>query len=76
MSRAGPLRPNSSAKAGHASLLVQPGVDHFGIVMSLSEPDAPLVQAIARQMGLGGARLDLRRFLIELSLQESASTEL
>ena len=49
-------------------LLVQPGVDHFGIVMSLSEPDAPLVQAIARQMGLGGARLDLRRFLIELSL--------
>ena len=38
-------------------LLVQPGVDHFGIVMSLSEPDAPLVQAIARQMGLGGADL-------------------
>jgi arylformamidase len=36
-------------------LLVQPGVDHFGIVMSLSEPDAPLVQAITRQMGLGGA---------------------
>jgi arylformamidase len=36
-------------------LLVQPGVDHFGIVMSLSDPDAPLVQAIARQMGLGGA---------------------
>jgi arylformamidase len=36
-------------------LLVQPGVDHFGIVMSLSDPDAPLVQAIARQMELGGA---------------------
>jgi arylformamidase len=36
-------------------LLVQPGVDHFGIVMSLSEPDAPLIQAIARQMVLGGA---------------------
>jgi arylformamidase len=36
-------------------LVVQPGVDHFGIVMSLSEADAPLVQAIARQMELGGA---------------------
>ena len=36
-------------------LLVQPGVDHFGIVMSLSDPDAPLVQAIAREMGLDGA---------------------
>jgi arylformamidase len=36
-------------------LLVQPGVDHFGIVMSLSEPDAPLVRAIAHAMGLRGA---------------------
>jgi arylformamidase len=36
-------------------LLVQPGVDHFGIVMSMAETDAPLVQAIAQQMGLGGA---------------------
>jgi arylformamidase len=36
-------------------LLVQPGVDHFGIVMSLSEPDTPLVETIARQMELGGA---------------------
>jgi arylformamidase len=36
-------------------LLVQPAVDHFGIVMSMAEADAPLVQAIARQMGLGGA---------------------
>jgi arylformamidase len=36
-------------------LLVQPGVDHFGIVMSMAEADAPLVQAIGRQMGLGGA---------------------
>jgi arylformamidase len=36
-------------------LLVQPGVDHFGIIMSLSDPDAPLVQAIAREMGLDGA---------------------
>jgi arylformamidase len=32
-------------------LLVQPGVDHFGIVMSMSDPEAPLVQAIAREMG-------------------------
>jgi arylformamidase len=36
-------------------LLVQPGVDHFGIVMSLSDPEAPLVQAIAREMELDGA---------------------
>jgi arylformamidase len=36
-------------------LLVQPGVDHFGIIMSMAEPDAPLVQAITRQMGLGAA---------------------
>ena len=34
-------------------LLVQAGVDHFGIVMSMAEADAPIVQAIARQMGLG-----------------------
>jgi arylformamidase len=36
-------------------LLVQPGVDHFGIVMSMAEADAPVVQAIVRQMALGGA---------------------
>jgi arylformamidase len=36
-------------------LLVQPAVDHFGIVMSMAEADAPLVHAIARQMALGGA---------------------
>jgi arylformamidase len=36
-------------------LLVQPGVDHFGIVMSMAEADAPVVQAIAQQMGLGRA---------------------
>jgi arylformamidase len=36
-------------------LLVQPGVDHFGIVMSLAEPDAPLVRAIAHEMGLRSA---------------------
>jgi arylformamidase len=40
-------------RAGHAcELLVQPGVDHFGIVMSMAEGDAPIVRAIARQMGL------------------------
>jgi arylformamidase len=32
-------------------LLVQEGVDHFGIVMSLAESDAPIVRAIADQMG-------------------------
>ena len=36
-------------------LLVQPNVDHFAIVMSMAEPDAPLVRAIARQMALGAA---------------------
>jgi arylformamidase len=36
-------------------LLVQPRVDHFGIVMSMADADAPLVQGIARQMGLGEA---------------------
>jgi arylformamidase len=36
-------------------LLMQPSVDHFGIIMSMAEADAPLVQAIARQMALGGA---------------------
>jgi arylformamidase len=33
-------------------LLVQPGVDHFGIVMSMADGDAPIVRAIARQMAL------------------------
>ena len=33
-------------------LLVQPGVDHFGIVMSMADGDAPIVRAIARQMEL------------------------
>jgi arylformamidase len=36
-------------------LLVQPDVDHFGIIMSMAEPHAAVVQAIARQMGLGAA---------------------
>jgi arylformamidase len=36
-------------------LLVQPGVDHFGIVMSMADRDAPIVRAIARQMGLAMA---------------------
>lgn len=36
-------------------LLVQPGVDHFAIIMGMKEPQTPLVAAIARQMGLGRA---------------------
>ena len=36
-------------------LLVQPEVDHFAIVMSMADVDAPVVQAMARQMGLGAA---------------------
>ena len=35
--------------------MVQPGVDHFGIIMSLSEPNAPLVRAIAHAMSLSDA---------------------
>jgi arylformamidase len=35
-------------------LLVQPGVDHFGIVMSMAAADAPLVRAITEQLGAGG----------------------
>jgi arylformamidase len=33
-------------------LLVQPGIDHFGIVMGMTDGDAPIVRAITRQMGL------------------------
>jgi arylformamidase len=33
-------------------LLVQPGVDHFGIVMSMEDQGAPIVRAIARQIGM------------------------
>ena len=40
-------------RAGRScELLVQPDVDHFGIVMSMADRDAPIVRAIARQMGL------------------------
>ena len=35
-------------------LVIQPGVDHFAIIMSMAEPGAPIVQAIRRQMGLTG----------------------
>jgi arylformamidase len=33
-------------------LLVQPDVDHFGIIMSMAQADAPLVQTLGRQVGL------------------------
>jgi arylformamidase len=36
-------------------LLIQPKVDHFAIVMGMADANAPVVQAVARQMGLGGA---------------------
>jgi hypothetical protein len=38
-------------------LLVQPGLDHFAIIMAMAEPGNPTVRAICRQMGLqvGGA---------------------
>jgi hypothetical protein len=35
-----------------SQLLVQSDLDHFGIVMSMAEGDAPLVQTLAGQMGL------------------------
>jgi arylformamidase len=37
------------------ALLVHPGVDHFGIVMSMIDGEAPIVAAIARQMALPAA---------------------
>jgi arylformamidase len=36
-------------------LLVQPAVDHFGIILSMGDAHSPVVQAMARQMGLIGA---------------------
>jgi arylformamidase len=36
-------------------LVIQPGLDHFAIVMTVAEPGTPIVRAIARQMGLGAA---------------------
>ena len=39
-------------RAGWAcQLLVQPAVDHFGIVMSMEDRDTPIVGALARQIG-------------------------
>jgi arylformamidase len=42
---------------GHAGLdcelLMQPGLDHFAIIMAMAEPGNATVQAICRQMGLG-----------------------
>jgi hypothetical protein len=38
-----------------AQLLVQPEVDHFGIVLGMGEEHSPVVQALARQMGLDAA---------------------
>ena len=35
-------------------LVVQPAVDHFAIIMSMAEPEAPIVRAIRAQMGLTG----------------------
>ena len=36
-----------------SQLLVQPEVDHFAIILSMGDPHSPIVQALARQMGLG-----------------------
>ena len=38
-----------------SQLLVQPGVDHFGIILSMGDAHSPVVQAMARQMGVGSA---------------------
>jgi arylformamidase len=38
-----------------SELLVQPKVDHFGIILSMGDADSPVVHAIARQMGLDAA---------------------
>ena len=36
-------------------LLVEPGAEHFAIVMNMADADTPVVQAIARQIGLRAA---------------------
>ena len=36
-----------------SQLLVQPKVDHFAIILSMGDAHSPIVQALARQMGLG-----------------------
>ena len=38
-----------------SELLVQPKVDHFGIILSMGDADSPVVQALARQVGLDAA---------------------
>ena len=44
-------------QAGLASrLLVQPGADHFGIIMEMADSGSPVVRAILDQMGLAGAK--------------------
>jgi arylformamidase len=40
------------------ALMTEPDLDHFAIVMSLADPDAPIVRAIARQMELAQPQLD------------------
>jgi arylformamidase len=46
-------------QAGVASrLLVQPGADHFAIVMAMADSDSPVVRAILAQMGLAASELD------------------
>jgi arylformamidase len=37
------------------TLMTEPGLDHFAIVMTLGDPKAPLVRVVARQLGLGAA---------------------
>jgi arylformamidase len=44
-------------QAGLASrLLVQPGADHFGIVMAMADSGSPVVRAILDQMGLAAPK--------------------
>jgi hypothetical protein len=38
-----------------SQLLVQPEVDHFAIILRMGEARSPVVQAVARQMGLDAA---------------------
>ena len=43
-----------AAEQSIRELVVQPAVDHFAIIMSMAEPEAPIVSAIRAQMGLTG----------------------
>ena len=57
--RAGPLPPGSSVRDGNLQLLVQPGVDHFGIVLSMGDAHSPSSRRWRARWDSASRRLDL-----------------